>query len=217
MSYHRELKSGIVIASTGPQHADALEELQTIVFPTLAAEELFIAEHYRKHIELFPEGQFVALDGERVVGATSSIRYQVDWEHPYHTFESLLAGGYMTTHNPKGEWLYGMDIGTHPDYRKKGIARGLYRARQDTVQALGLKGQVAGGMMSGYGAVKDQMSAEDYFAKLQAGDIYDPTVSTQMRVGFQPRLLLPDYLNDPVCDNYGVLIVMDAAHEVESE
>jgi GNAT superfamily N-acetyltransferase len=182
----------------------------------LAADELFRAPHYRKHIELFPAGQFVALDGEHVVGMTSTIRYKIDFEHPEHTFSELLEGGWMTSHDPDGDWLYGMDMGTHPDYRKRGIARGLYRARQEAARKLGLRGQVAGGMMSGYGAVKDKMTAQEYFAKLKAGEIYDPTISTQMRVGFRAEALLPNYLNDPVCDNWGVLIVLDADQEVES-
>jgi hypothetical protein len=60
------------------------------------------------------------------------------------------------------------------------------------------------------------MSAQEYFAKLKAGNIYDPTISTQMRFGFRAEALLPNYLNDPVCDNWGVLIVLDADQEVES-
>ena len=217
MNYQRWLQSGIVITSTRAEHAEQLEQLQKTVFPTLAAEELFRAPHYLKHIELFPQGQFVALDGDRVVGMTSTIRYNIDFEHPEHTFAELLEGGWMTSHVPDGKWLYGMDMGTHPDYRRRGIARGLYRARHETVRKLGLKGQMAGGMMSGYGAVKDQMTAQEYFAKLKAGEVYDPTISTQMRVGFRAEALLPGYITDPICDNYGVLIVLDADQTVESQ
>ena len=36
----------------------------------------------------------------------------------------------------------------------------------------------------------------------------------QQRVGFEFRGLLKDYLQDPVCDNYSVLIVLDAAKDV---
>jgi 4-aminobutyrate aminotransferase/(S)-3-amino-2-methylpropionate transaminase len=36
----------------------------------------------------------------------------------------------------------------------------------------------------------------------------------QMKVGFEPRGLLSNYLNDPVCDNYGVLLVLDAGKSV---
>ncbi len=36
----------------------------------------------------------------------------------------------------------------------------------------------------------------------------------QLRVGFEPRALLANYLNDPVCDNYSVLLVLGADQEV---
>jgi hypothetical protein len=38
-----------------------------------------------------------------------------------------------------------------------------------------------------------------------------------MSVGFEPRGLLADYLNDPVCDNYGVLLVLAAGKDVPFE
>ena len=36
----------------------------------------------------------------------------------------------------------------------------------------------------------------------------------QRKIGFEFRGLLKDYLQDPVCDNYSVLIVLDAAKDV---
>lgn len=218
--FDRILASGIRIRSTGAEHAEALEELQVLCFPTLADEERFKRAHYLKHIEIFPEGQFVALaleDADRVVGMTSTIRLDFDFEHTDHTFADVIQGGWLTSHEPFGRWLYGADIGTHPEYRRRGIARGLYAARQDTVRRLGLEGQVTVGMLRGYGELKDEMTAEAYYGSLLSGERNDPTISAQMKIGFEPRGLLPGYLNDPVCDNYGVLLVLDAEKEVPFE
>jgi GNAT superfamily N-acetyltransferase len=212
--YLRVLPDGLVIASARPKHALQLEALQRVVFPTLADEQRFKAPHYHKHMELFPEGQFVGLDGDRVVAATATIRLRFDFEHVSHTFADIIQGGWLTSHQPDGDWLYGADIGVHPDHRGRGLAQALYAARQELVWALGLKGQVAAGMLSAYGAVKDRMSAEEYYAGVVAGRINDPTLSMQRRVGFEFRGLLKDYLLDPVCDNYSVLIVLDAAADV---
>jgi ribosomal protein S18 acetylase RimI-like enzyme len=211
------LSSGIKIASTRKEHAAALEELQILCFPTLADEERFKNAHYLKHIELFPEGQFVALDGKKVVGMTSTIRMHFDFEHVEHTFADVIQGGWLTSHEPDGDWLYGADIGTHPGYRRRGIARALYAARHLTVRALGLEGQVTVGMLRGYGALKGDMSAKDYYDSLLRGERKDPTISAQMSVGFEPRGLLPNYLNDPVCDNCGVLLVLAAGKDVPFE
>lgn len=216
MSYQRRLASGIVIRSTRAEDAEDLEALQILVFPTLDEAERFKRQHYLKHIEIFPEGQFVAAEGERVVGMTSTIRMAFDFRHAQHTFAEVIRGGWLTSHDPEGSWLYGADIGTHPDYRRCGIARGLYAARHDTVRKLGLEGQVTVGMLRGYGALKDQMTAEDYYESVLRGERTDPTISAQMRIGFEPRGLVADYLNDPVCDHYGVLLVLSRDKEIES-
>ena len=213
----RLLSNGIKIVSTRKEFAPALEELQILCFPTLDDDQRFKSAHYRKHIELFPEGQFVALDGDKVVGMTSTIRMHFDFDHPGHTFADVIQGGWLTSHEPGGDWLYGADIGTHPDYRRRGIARGLYAARHLTVGALGLSGQVTVGMLRGYGALKKEMSAQDYYDSLLRGERSDPTISAQMSVGFEPRGLLPGYLNDPVCDNNGVLLVLAAEKDVPFE
>jgi len=214
-AYRRELPGGLVIVSARPEHAPELEALQRVVFPTLADEQRFKAAHYLKHLELFPSGQFVGLDGDRVVAATATIRLHFDFADRSHTFADIIQGGWLTSHQPDGDWLYGADIGVHPEYRRRGLAQALYAARQELVWALGLKGQVTAGMMSGYGSVKHKMSAEEYYEGLVTGRITDPTLSMQQRVGFEFRGLLKDYLSDPVCDNYSVLIVLDAAKDVE--
>ena len=213
--YRRVLPDGLAIRSARPAHADALEQLQRDVFPTLADEQRFKAAHYRKHIELFPEGQMVGLDGDRVVAATATIRLHFDFGDRTHTFADIIQGGWLTSHQPDGDWLYGADIGVHPDYRGRGLAQALYAARQELVWALGLKGQVTAGMMSGFGAVKHRMSAESYYEGLVSGRLNDPTLSMQQKVGFEFRALLKNYLSDPVCDNYSVLIVLDAARDVQ--
>lgn len=199
------------ITNTQPHHAEQLEALQRIVFPNLAEEELLHAEQYKKHVELFPEGQFVALDGDKVVGATSTIRYHFDIDHQeHHTFYEVMGGGWFTTHDPKGEWLYGMDISVHPDYRGKGIARALYKARQQyCVIPLGLKGQMTVGMLNGYSKVKDTMTIEEYFEKVKNHELFDPTVSVQEKIGFRIVGLMKDYLSDETCGNAGAVIVLD--------
>src|SRR5262245_8638955 len=214
MWYYRRLPDGLVVMHTRPEHATQLEQLQRVCFPTLDEAERFKAAHYLKHIELFPDGQFVALDGDRVVGATTTLRLDFDFEHLDHTFADIIEGGWLTSHQPHGAWLYGADVGVDPAYRGRGVAKALYAARQEVVWRFALAGQVTAGMIRGYGAVKDRMSAEEYYQGVVSGRIKDPTLSMQLAVGFEPRALLANYLNDPVCDNYSVLITLDANTEV---
>ena len=130
MSYFRKLAHGLTLLHTQVDHCAQLEQLQFACFPTLDDDQRFKAAHYRRHIAIFPEGQFVVVDGDRVVGATSTIRMEFNFEHVEHTFEEIIDGGWLSAHDPAGSWLYGADIGTHPEYRGRGIAGALYAARQ---------------------------------------------------------------------------------------
>jgi GNAT superfamily N-acetyltransferase len=207
--YYQKLNDGLIVQHMQPAHAQQLEELQKIVFPTLADDELIKAKHYLKHLEIFPEGQFVITDNDNVIGMTSSMLSSFDFADYHHTFKETIAGGWMTNHEPDGDWLYGLDIGVHPDYRGMGLARVLYRARHEIAKQLHLKGQLTVGMMSGYGAVSNKLSGEEYYQELITEKRFDPTISTQMKVGFEPVALIADYVNDPVCGGFGVLIKLD--------
>lgn len=210
----RQFDGGLRIATATPERFAALERLQTVVFPTLSPSELFRAEHYASHCERFPEGQLVAIQDERVVGMTSTIRYDFDFERPDHTFLEVSGGGWFTSHQPEGRWLYGMDIGVDPEFRGRGVARALYAARQGLARRLGLAGQVTVGLLNGFGEVSDRLSPEAYYAELLAGDRHDPTVSAQQKIGFSPRGLVRGYVEDARCGDCGVLLVLPVDHEV---
>lgn len=205
--YSRKVAGDITITSTQPHHARQLEALQEMVFPSLSKESLIRTEHYLNHIKVFPEGQFVAVTGDRVIGMTTTMRDNLNL-HKHHSFIETFGNGMLNNHLPLGDWMHGLDIGTHPDFRGLGIARYLYEARQATVYSLGLKGQYTYGMLTGYGAVKKSINAQDYYDEVVAGKRKDPTVSRQMKNGFKPFGLIPNYVEDPVCDGYAALLIL---------
>jgi GNAT superfamily N-acetyltransferase len=193
--------------------ADMVEELEAIqraAFPSLSAAELITAAHYAEHIRRFPEGQFaVVTGGGRVVACSTDFRTTIDLEHFEHRYMDAVDQNWLGRHDPDGEWLYGADIGVRPEYRRRGIARLLYEARHRLVRRLGLRGHVAGGMLRGYGAVKDRMSVEEYVAEVVSGRMVDPTVTVQLKCGFRVHGIIQNYVSDPSCDNKAALIIWD--------
>lgn len=190
--------------------AERLAYIQETVFPSLAPEERMRAEHFAFHVGLFPEGQWVVMADDAVVASTSSIRYAFDPSHPVaHRFAEVFDSGYLRSHDPAGNWLYGMDMAVLPEYRGMGIARLLYRERQHVVRRLGLDGQVTVGMLNGY-LSSGYTSVYAYFEAVKQGEVSDPTVSVQLRMGFRILALIEDYLNDPTCGHAGVLMAMPA-------
>jgi GNAT superfamily N-acetyltransferase len=197
----------ITIANTQAVHADALEALQQAAYPTLDPAHWLRREHILAHLKRFPEGQFVALDGDRPVGMTATFRVAYDFAQPDHTFDEIIGGGFFTHHDPQGPWLYGADMSVLPAYRGQGIARRLYAARHELTQRLKLRGQIIGGMLPGFRHYRDRMTIEAYVAAVAAGEIFDPTLSVQLRNGFELRGILRGYLHDAELGDDAALLV----------
>lgn len=209
--YQKELADGLQVRPMQVSDAEQCEALQHIVFPNLADDEILHAPQYRAHLEIFPEGQYVITDGLSVIASTSTMRYRYNPEDTsHHTFFEIMGGGWLTTHVPDGDWLYGLDMGVHPAYRGKGLAKELYRARQHTCLQLNLKGQMMVGMLNGYQHHSDTLTIDSYYLQVISGDLFDPTVSVQMKIGFEIKKLMKEYLNDPTCGNAGALLILPA-------
>jgi GNAT superfamily N-acetyltransferase len=197
-----------VVVPSEPEMADELEAIQRASFPTLAETELITAAHYRAQIARFPEGQLAVVTGAgRPVACSTDFRTRVDLAHFEHRYIDAVDHNWLGRHDPDGDWLYGADIGVRPEYRRRGLARLLYMARHALVRRLNLRGHVAGGLLRGYGAWKDRLSAEAYVARVVAGELVDPTLSVQLRCGFTVHGIIQDYVTDPACDHKAAFIV----------
>lgn len=200
------------IVTIQPEHFAALEELQRICYPTLGEQELMRAEHFAAQHRVFAEGQFVALAGEQVVGQGSGFWIDFDFDHPQHSFKEICAGFFFTNHDPNGAWYYGADISVHPQFRRQGIGRLLYQARQELVQRANRRGIVAGGLIPGYARHKGRMTVADYVERVASGALTDSTLTFQLRNGFRVCGLLENYLEDSASDNWSTLIVWENPH-----
>ncbi len=203
----------ITIENTRPEHVPSLARLQQIVFPTLAEDELFSKDKYLKHLEFFPEGQFTAIahheGGSEPVGATTTFRTTFDFEHIQHTYVEAIADGWLANHEPKGEWLYGVDVSVHPNYRGMRIGRRLYEARRQLVRELNMRGEIAGALMPGYAHHHRDLTVAQYVLNVWQGRLHDPTLTVQMRNGFKPRGILYEHISDPRSFNAAALIVRE--------
>jgi GNAT superfamily N-acetyltransferase len=202
----------ITIETLKPEYADELAELQKITLPTLNEVDWLKKEHFLKHCELFPEGNFVAVCDGKLVGLGSGFLTDFNFEAPYHTFLEITAEGYQTNHDPNGAWYYGTDITVHPEYRRRGIGGMLYAARKGIIQRLNRRGLIAGGLVPGFAKYKHLMNIRTYVVKVIAGEIHDSTLSFQLNQGFQVHDLLDNYLDDEPSDNWAALIVWNNPH-----
>lgn len=143
----------------------------------------------------FPQGQFVAVYDGRVIGYCATFRIGTALAMARHTWAEITGGGFASRHDPEGDWLYGMDMAVDPEYRGMRIGRRLYGARKRLCQRLRLRGIVFGGRLPGLArAMKKYASPEEYLKAVVEGRQRDPTLSFQLRNGFEATELLPGYL-----------------------
>ena len=199
----------LTVTNLQPAYFAALEQLQRDCYPTLAEDELMLVEHFASQYAVFPAGQIVVLDGERVIGQGSGFLLDFDFANPNHRFREICDNLYFRTHNPDGAYYYGADISVHPAYRGRGIGKHIYRERKEIVRRANRRGIVAGGMLPGFVKHKARMSVQEYVAEVVAGNLFDPTLSFQLKEGFTVAGLLPDYLEDSAADNWATLIVWE--------
>ncbi|MFC4729058.1 GNAT family N-acetyltransferase [Coralloluteibacterium thermophilus] len=144
----------------------------------------------------FPQGVFVALYEDEVVGYCATFRIDEASAMRPHRWIEIAGGGYGARHLSTGDWLYGMEVCVDPRFRGLRIGRRLYEQRKRLCQELGLKGIVFGGRLPGFARRARQYDndVEAYVEDVRAGRIRDRALSFQLRNGFELIGVLPDYL-----------------------
>lgn len=157
----------------------------------------------------FPEGQFVAVVGDQVVGYCATFRIGGNVALAPHDWTSITGNGYASRHDPEGDWLYGMEVCVDPDYRGYRIGQRLYNERKDLCQALGLQGVVFAGRLPTLSRrLKKFGSVKAYIEAIQAKTQRDPVLSFQLHNGFEVHGIIPHYLDaDYASMGYGIHLV----------
>ncbi len=182
----------IIVRNTIPADFDAIEHLSRVTYPD---DFPWTADYLARHLEIFPEGQFVAVDTERdgVVGMAAGLI--VSWDDYDHldTYDDFTDEGWFTNHDPSGRTYYGAEVIVDPDRRGEGIGSRIYDARKDFVRSLRLLRIRAGARLAGYSAHATELDAKEYVRKVAAGELYDPTLTFQLKHDFRVLAVVSDY------------------------
>jgi GNAT superfamily N-acetyltransferase len=190
--------------------AKPVEELIHICFTgDMPEEDQYNERELIELAQLFPEGNYVALAGERVIGIGTGIFTDIDFDDLPPTEYDLLYTDERNNHDPNGSYYFGSDLAVHPEFRGQGIARGLYERRKGAVLKFNKKGFAAAAVLPGYKHHKHAMSAEDYVKQVIAGEVFDPTLSVQIRNGFQVIRPLKDFFEYTPSENWAAIILWE--------
>lgn len=157
----------------------------------------FTRKMITSHITTFPEGQFVAVYDDKVVGHAATFIIEEKLALKPHTYKNITGNGYITKHNPEGDFLYGMEVCVDPDMRGLRIAQRLYNMRKKLCLDWELKGITFGGRMMHYHKhARKGVTPEEYLEGVRTKKYRDPALGLQIRNGFEPIRVLKKYLID---------------------
>lgn len=185
-------------------------DLITLCFPDMPPSEQHGVEDFEELVELFSLGTVVVLDGTKVVGMGTGIFTDLNFDNlPATESELLYDEDDESRHDPDGDYYWGSDIAVHPDYRGQGIAREIYRWRKKQVTDNGKKGFAAAAVLPGYADYRDTLTIHTYVDNVIAKELFDPTLSVQLRNGFRVVKLLNDFFIFPRSNNWSALILWE--------
>lgn len=196
-------------ANLTPDLVPQCAKLELACFPHADPLDLLDEEDLLVYTTVFPEGFFVCLDGDRVVGQGAGIFLDFDFDHPQHSIAGITGTHQCGNHRAGGDWYYGTDMIVHSGYRRRGIGKELYRLRKELVGRYNKRGIIAGGAIPGFADHKHEISAASYVQKVSAGELYDATLTFQIENGFEPRGVLANYIKEDATDSWAALIVWE--------
>ena len=162
------------------------------------------------HLDVFPEGQLVAeeLVSGRLLGLASSLIVRWD-DYDFHAeWREWTDHGTFSNHDAvNGRTLYGAEVMVDPAVQRRGVGKSLYAARRELAAALGLRRIRAGARLRGYHRWAGRLPPEEYVSAVVRGEIQDPTLTFQLREGFDVLAVVRAYLrNDPESLGYAAII-----------
>lgn len=144
-------------------------------------------------IRIFPEGQICLEDNGRAVAIALSLVIDFPLFGDQHTYNQIIRGGSFKTHDPEGDYLYGIDVAVDPAYQGMRLGRRLYETRRELAENLNLKGILLGGRIPGYQEHAKEMTPQQYILKVKNRELYDPVLTFQISNDFHVRNLLDNY------------------------
>lgn len=164
-------------------------------------------KQFLAQLRKFPEGQICIEDHGKVVAAAFAVIVDYEKFGDQHTYDEITGDAYLTTHDPKGDVLYGVDVFVSPNYRDMRLGRRLYEARKELCQNLNLKAIIAGGRIPNYGQYAAELTPQQYIEKVKKKEIYDPILTFQLSNDFEVKRVLNAYLpEDQESKGYATLL-----------
>lgn len=185
-------KARLVIRQASPNDVDQILQLVEKAYHGMPP---YPREMLLGQINNFPEGHLVALLDDSIVGYSASIRLPEEKVLRPHTWKEITGGGYGSTHDDNGDYLYGYEVCVDPTRRGYRIGQRFYNERKRLCKEFRLKGIIFAGRIPTMARnIKKYETPEKYIKEVLAHKQRDLVLSFQLHNGFEFLGLLKDYL-----------------------
>jgi predicted amidohydrolase/ribosomal protein S18 acetylase RimI-like enzyme len=192
----RKAKARLEIRQAKPADARSIAALAKRVYGEF---EPYTLGEIRGQLNNFPDGCFVAILDDKLIGYCACMRIAGDKALRPHTWDEITGNGYGSRHDPTGDFLYGYEMCVDPKVRGTRIGRRLYEERRKLAERLELRGIVFGGRMPNLKRLWRRVeSPQEYLDQVLAGKLHDPVLRFQLANGFEPIGVLTNYLPEDV-------------------
>jgi predicted amidohydrolase/GNAT superfamily N-acetyltransferase len=182
----------LIVRHAAAADVDGIVILVERAYPNMSA---YTRGMLRGQINAFPQGVWVATYADEVVGYCATIRASGKNALGPHTWQEITGGGFGSTHDEAGEYLYGYEICVDPEMRRYRIGQRFYRERRRLAGELGLKGIVIAGRIPGYERRQAEFDTpQAYVEAVRTRKVRDPVINFQLRNGFELLGVLESYL-----------------------
>jgi GNAT superfamily N-acetyltransferase len=187
------MKNGILIRNTSRRDLDAIIELSRRVYP---GSPPWRADQLASHLDHFPGGQFVAVDASGgLAGMAASLIIRWDDYEFDGNWRDFTDAGMFTNHDPLGgRTLYGAEVMVDPLRQGRGVGSMLYHARRLLAERMDLPRIRAAARLRNYARFAGQFTPHEYVRRVVRGELKDPTLSFQLKHGFEVLAVVSDYL-----------------------
>lgn len=201
------MDSQILFKQITHDYIDQALRLIDDVFYYTPAVDRWDEEDLEELIDVFPEGTILAIDlqSEKLVGIGLGIFVELDLNNlPDKEDEIIYQDRIM--HDPLGSYYLGIDLAVSPQFRGKRIARTIYDYRKAVIIKNNKRGFVAAATIPGYENEKQRMTHHTYIERVINEEIFDPTLSVQLRNGFKVLRSLKNFFYHEETNHCSALI-----------
>jgi GNAT superfamily N-acetyltransferase len=180
--------------------------LQATAFPPpFDPEFLWRPEHLFAHINKFPNGQWVAVDDDQIIGSCSNTLVSESVWMQHGSWTATVGGPFLESFSDTGEVLYGLDISVAPAFRRRGIGRAFYRARFELVENLSRTRYGTACRMPDF-STSNYNQPSEFAVAVSRCEATDRTLTPLLSYGLAFLGIIDDYMEDPESGNAAALL-----------